>query len=64
MKAGQYTQPMKTQQGWHIFKVNKTIEAVEAELDRELKEKIEIVLLNQKVNELYPEWIKEVSKNG
>ena len=58
-EVGIYSEPVKTEYGYHIIKVTDHIEAKEVSYE-DAKEEIRDLLFGQKMDELYPTWIQEV----
>ncbi|MCM3651642.1 peptidylprolyl isomerase [Metabacillus litoralis] len=56
MKVGEISEPVKSQFGYHIIKVNEIQEASEANF-KDSKEQIEDLLFDQKIATEYPTWL-------
>lgn len=57
------SEPVKSEFGYHIIQVEDRKDAKEATLD-EVKDKVKDDILNKKVNEAYPTWYQELSKES
>jgi foldase protein PrsA len=58
LKVGEISEPIKSEYGYHIIKVEEKMEAKEADFG-ESKEKIKDMIFQQKVPTVYNEWIQE-----
>ena len=58
LKVGEISQPVKTNYGYHIIKVEERTEAKEANYE-ESKDEIKEILLEEKLPTVYQSWIQE-----
>jgi len=63
LKAGEFSEAIKTQLGYHIFKVEEKIPEGIQEFSK-VKDQIESRLFFEKGKERYAEWIKALKKNA
>ena len=62
IEAGQISEPVKTQYGFHILKVNSREKAREYSLDRDW-DRIESMAVEYKKQKEFKKWLSELKKN-
>lgn len=60
LKVGEISEPLKTLRGYSIIKLDERKEAKELKLDREMKERIKKLIIQEKVKENQDEWLDEL----
>lgn len=64
MKPGDYSQPIKTDNGYHIIRLEEKKAARAAKLDAGMKKRLETMIRNAKIQEALPGWLEGLRKKA
>jgi len=64
LKPGDFSQPIKTDTGFHIIKLDEKKPAKDAKFDADMKKRLEVSIRNSKIQEKLPEWLDVLRKKA
>jgi foldase protein PrsA len=64
LKPGDFSQPVKTDTGYHIIKFEGKKPAKAAKFDADMKKRLEISIMNSKIQEKLPGWLDGLRKKA
>jgi foldase protein PrsA len=64
LKPGDYSQPVKTDNGYHIIKLEEKKAPKNAKFDAEMKKRLEVMIKSAKIQEALPGWLDGLRKKA